>query len=163
MMEYAIDPALMPAEGSEEIAPRQPVDSLDEPREKRRAGSTVESEDLEEQDEPVEPVEVPQYRPDRPVRKATKRQRLAKPAPEEEEEEDQLSYYDEPAAPRRATGRPNVIRKGKGRALPVKPIRLVIDLTVEVWLIMSSLLIYLTHIFRSMKKLRNFPLYLSPR
>jgi hypothetical protein len=138
MMEYQIDPALVSAEGSKEIAPKQPVDSLDEPREKRRAGSTVESEDLEEQDEPVE---IPRYHPDRPVRNATKRQRLAKPDLEEEEEEDQLVHNDEPAATRRVTGRPNVIRKGKGRALPVKPIRLVIDLTVEVCLIKPSLLI----------------------
>jgi hypothetical protein len=69
--EYEIEAEEMLAGGSEEIAPQGPEDNLAELREKRRSGSTVESEDSEEADTPVE---IPQYRSNRPVRKATKRQ-----------------------------------------------------------------------------------------
>ena len=151
MMDYKDDPQSTLAKGSEEITPQKPVDILGELNDKHRVGSMVESEDPEVQDKPAE---IQQYWSDHPVRKATKRPRLAESDHEEEEDEDQLTHGDEPAATHKATGRPtqnpkvkpppSSIRKGKGRPLPVKPVRIVIDLTVEVCSMKPSLLIYIS-------------------
>ena len=146
MMDYKDDPQSTLAKGSEEIMPQKPVDILGKLNDKHRIGLMVESEDPEVQDKPAE---IQQYQSDHPVWKATKRLRLA-----ESNHEDQLMHGDEPAATHKATGRPtqnpkvkpplSSIRKGKGRPLPVKPVRIVIDLTVELCSMKPSLLIYIS-------------------